>query len=492
MHKALLIDELIQLLFDICLEDSKGTLCYLARCCKAWKDPALDRIWRRLPSAAPLLALVQDSENAEPTTPVFTSYANRVRHVTHQQASSCDVPSFSCNVSDYEQTLKTYLSKLASVRVDYSSTGTLHSHLMISPRLQRMELDLGFRRSTRTSSNALHASFLLKEAAAIASLERLSVRGITCPAALDNISSVKTLRALCLHVSCPSMTTALISIGTLPALTELNIHTGHVSADAFTQAFEDKRLNRSSFFPSLTTLKIRASPQVLEALASLLAQHTLKDLSIEAEQPVGPPSSWLSAFQAISSNLSDTLDALTIEHSIDSIELEQADDTLPPAKSCHFTLENLRPLSNLPLRRFVLDSLLPPDMTDSDIVELAKWWPRLEHLELGHPDALNSVDEQWHIKATPSSLVSLASGCRNLERLVLSIDASHDVSRSTSLRNHPLSHLTIGSRLPPHQSVEEFVRLSFPSLTEFHPGLEDLHADCWRNVCSSVVTNYDN
>ncbi|KAH0836717.1 hypothetical protein J3R83DRAFT_8446, partial [Lanmaoa asiatica] len=58
MHSALLIDEILQLIFEVILNDGKTPLCRAARCCQAWKDPALDRIWRRLPSAVPLLSLL--------------------------------------------------------------------------------------------------------------------------------------------------------------------------------------------------------------------------------------------------------------------------------------------------------------------------------------------------------------------------------------------------------------------------------------------------
>lgn len=58
MHSALLIDEILQLIFEDILDDGKSSLCCTARCCQAWKDPALDRIWRRLPSAVPLLSLL--------------------------------------------------------------------------------------------------------------------------------------------------------------------------------------------------------------------------------------------------------------------------------------------------------------------------------------------------------------------------------------------------------------------------------------------------
>ena len=62
MHPALLIDEVLQLIFDFCADipntEPKWTYAQLARCCRAWKDPVLDRLWDRLNGVGPLLALV--------------------------------------------------------------------------------------------------------------------------------------------------------------------------------------------------------------------------------------------------------------------------------------------------------------------------------------------------------------------------------------------------------------------------------------------------
>ncbi len=62
MHAALLIDEILQLVFDFCADlpktEPKWTFAQLARCCRAWKDPAFDRLWARLTGVEPLLALL--------------------------------------------------------------------------------------------------------------------------------------------------------------------------------------------------------------------------------------------------------------------------------------------------------------------------------------------------------------------------------------------------------------------------------------------------
>ena len=58
MHQALLIDEIIRVIFDICGGEGRRTLDRLARCCTAWKDPALDILWSSLPCATPLFRLI--------------------------------------------------------------------------------------------------------------------------------------------------------------------------------------------------------------------------------------------------------------------------------------------------------------------------------------------------------------------------------------------------------------------------------------------------
>lgn len=58
MHPALLVDEILRQVFDFCSEHGRATLLSLALSCKAWKDPALDHLWIRLSSLAPLLHLV--------------------------------------------------------------------------------------------------------------------------------------------------------------------------------------------------------------------------------------------------------------------------------------------------------------------------------------------------------------------------------------------------------------------------------------------------
>jgi len=60
MHPTLLIDELLREVFDLCCLDNeyRKTLVQLARCCQAWKEPALQKAWENLPCIAPLVKLI--------------------------------------------------------------------------------------------------------------------------------------------------------------------------------------------------------------------------------------------------------------------------------------------------------------------------------------------------------------------------------------------------------------------------------------------------
>lgn len=64
MHSALLIDEILQEIIEACSawsgQECRSSLCQIARCCKAWSDPALDRLWARLDGVTPLLRLLPE------------------------------------------------------------------------------------------------------------------------------------------------------------------------------------------------------------------------------------------------------------------------------------------------------------------------------------------------------------------------------------------------------------------------------------------------
>ncbi len=58
MHQVLLIDEILQEIFHWCSVLEVNVLTQAARTCQAWKEPALDALYRELPSVEPLWSLL--------------------------------------------------------------------------------------------------------------------------------------------------------------------------------------------------------------------------------------------------------------------------------------------------------------------------------------------------------------------------------------------------------------------------------------------------
>jgi hypothetical protein len=56
-HAALCIPEILAIVLDNSVED-KSALAHSAQCCKAFLNPALDILWRDLPSVRPLQNLL--------------------------------------------------------------------------------------------------------------------------------------------------------------------------------------------------------------------------------------------------------------------------------------------------------------------------------------------------------------------------------------------------------------------------------------------------
>lgn len=71
MHPVLLVDEIVQTIFDslesvnpsLKVEDLQRTYALLARCCKAWKDLALDRLWNTVDGMEPILTVLRACED---------------------------------------------------------------------------------------------------------------------------------------------------------------------------------------------------------------------------------------------------------------------------------------------------------------------------------------------------------------------------------------------------------------------------------------------
>lgn len=492
MHPALFIDEILQLIFEAVLNDGKPSLCCAARCCRAWKDPALDRIWRRLPSAIPLLSLLPGFsmetdiivgfsspqpqlslthlKRLGPTTQdmsftAFHSYSIRVKHIVHRHGVLVDS---ACIPMD----LFHQLSNLESARIKSRATGEVALRMSLAPRLRALTLQVDYAKST-TSAHSMMS--LLQECS---SLEQLSVRGYSSEYLHIPLSKMTILRSLTLHLS--SLTPqAFMSVSTLPLLVDFDVHADRLSHDDLSAAIT--RLCDASFFPALEQLKIRAQPVLAALVVQQLPRNKLHSLHMDA---TGPASS--SAFEG----LFQAMATLPLHEFIleDAISIDESEDmpTYTPDKV--FTLEHLRPLSKVPLRRLILDTSLPPDLSDPGIGEMTKWWPLLEQLELGATTALENA-ETWKPRTSLASLAMLARGCKHLQSLAIVLDAdSLPESGPVPLVPHPLTSLSISSRSRPDiPSLSTLLCRLFPSLVDVTPGFVGEHEDAWAVIQAALI-----
>lgn len=91
MHQALLIDEILRIIFKICAEDHYSSLSRLARCCKIWTDPALDNLWWRLPCITILLRLLPGfrEKNVSPSLDTFLYCSSLPYSPDSKRSSRC-------------------------------------------------------------------------------------------------------------------------------------------------------------------------------------------------------------------------------------------------------------------------------------------------------------------------------------------------------------------------------------------------------------------
>lgn len=482
MHPALLIDEILDLIFEITLDYGKSSLCRAARCCKAWKDPALDRIWRRLPSAVPLLSLLPgcsveksgihlNHSIQDETFTGFRSYAIRVKHIVHRHQVLGDLLSFPAH-------LWYALDNLETSRIESRAMGNALLRMSLSPRLRVLTLHVGYAVSD-SASTAMYN--ILSHLTECSSLERLSVRGHSSACLRTPLSALARLHSLSLHLSSLTEQT-FMAVSTLPLLTDLDVHANRLSLDHLSATIAE-RFDGIPFFPSLQKLKIRAQPEVVDLIFQHLPHDKLHSLHIDTADS-DPPSAWgapLRTIAAVASQLHD----FTLEHSM-TVNESQDTPTYPIDK--FFTLDHFRPLSKLPLRRFILDSSLPPDFSDVDVEEMTKWWSLLHRLGLGALSALENTEATWQPRISLASLSTIAKGCKQLESLVITLDADSvlQVPQPIPPGPHSLSALSISSRSQPDtSSLSAIFSNLFPSLVEVTPGFVADHADAWYAVQST-------
>lgn len=388
------------------------------------------------------------------------------------------------------------LPSLTKVQISVPGWDSLTTMLSLSSKLRQLTLDLGFNKARTDAkgwSNDAVAAKYLKQVASVASIQQLELRGLALGSHGINsaLISMTSLRVLCLTTGNSLSAETFAAIAAFPCLGELEVHAGHLDADELADLMQS---HEAQLFPALQKLRIRAQAPLLRLVLQIMPTDHLKSLFVEAEQPVQPPSSWASALALIPVRASDTLRELTIEHHID-IDVQETDshltDTAAHSDSLtsdtQFTLASLRPLAKLPyLRRFILDTTLPPDLCDVDVDEITRWWPIIESLDLGGLMAPVDCHERiWKPRATLRCLDSFANHCPQLASLVINIDTdTENFARNGSKTLQSCLHnLTLGtSSAPEPLLLAQYLCQMFPALLEVD-GVA-AHEEEWRAVQS--------
>ncbi|KAJ7654466.1 hypothetical protein DFH06DRAFT_1047163 [Mycena polygramma] len=482
MHEVLLLDDVLRQILDLC----PTALPAVARTCRAWKDPALDGIWCHVGSLVPLLNLIPGLTyvdgiydvdcNVHPDLRVFTSYAQRIKHITqrHHTRLHPALLSVLCTAGT------PILNRLASTRLASTDPDCVPAALSLSPSLRQLDLDFGFKRRASEAAT-YYFEALLRVATGI---ERLRLRGLADERLNSGISQMSNLRSLSLRTGAFLTPETLVAISNFPSLSELEIEAGHIDADSLTEAWTSPASvgSCSPRFQSLEKLHICAQAPLLELFLQTIPPASLHTLRIEATTPPGSsPVPWSSIFDLIRINASYTLHDLTIEQHLDDIDLE----TIPASSTQNnrITFDIIRPLGALRrLRNLTIDMTCIPILCDADIEALAAWWPDLVHLDLGSLHSSECHPSIGTPRATLACLRAFASSMPLLQSLVLPLDLGAVPSPVPSAGSSTLSRATFTSFLPPLDpaATANYLRAVFPRLLEVEG--TDMHEVEWGKV----------
>ena len=501
MHPVLLIDEILRIVLDNIDSDSNRssalkTFYRIATVCRAWKDPALDYLWASLASVDPLLALLpghvsehpqylidmsdgpmpQDVLTHEPlpSNPLalFHAYASRVRNVG---PNSYSLPKLCPCIVDATNSASTLLPSLRSVRLVLKDAASQQfpPTLYLSRNLQSISVDVGFRSSKESLLGQHEALRAYLDAAArnASQLIHLRLRGHLPDRVINSVASMRNLRSFHLCGGSHLMPRTLVSIAGLPNLEYLRVQLDCINIADMVEALDSANSN-TALFPALRNLRVRASPAAAEALFAHFPSGKLRTLYLESDLKPRSVDSWVPALAVLAERTHTSLTDLSFEVLTSFCEAF----AFPP--KLHLTLATLTPLARLThLRRFVLDTSVPPDLCDTDLASVACWWPEIEELSLwSHPVEVFDFPAYFTTqpRATPASLVTFATQCSRLRRLGLPMDVAvlpPPAHPPQAVPSHPtLVHLTIGcvrmGKTIDPTGVAECIYRAFPALDE--------------------------
>ena len=504
MHSALLIDEILRNIFDLCSyhDRRRHTLVCASLSCKSWRDPALDLVWDRLTSFEPLLlllpgVLVIDGKyvclNLRPIGEVnhiclqllsriiypedlvvFRSYARRVKHVSYRRELKVHPTIY--NIFEHFLSLDANaFPVLASVHIYFPRCSRGFLPVPLSHSLRSLDFDLGFKfRDPRIDSMLCH--YLEQVGVLCPQLQQVNLRGFASQRLNHTLSTFTNIQTLSLQLGHSLSFTTLRSIMAFPRLLDLEVHAGHIEPDEF-----DNIIGPQDYIPFqlLSKLHIRAKTPQIRALFRHLQPNTLRHLHIDLQDDVPSATSWTKIFELINDKAS-SLVCLRLEHQfeIPHLQASVSTDTTQNASyntvvanygNLYMNLGTMETLRNLKhLRHFVCDVTIPFVVNDKDIEKIVSWWPDIEHIDLGFVPESDEIGFAWPTQLTVASLVFFAKHCLKLERLVMPLKLCDrslpikpiDLAPPNSLRSLAIAQLTTSQPL----KIATYLHNLFPHL----------------------------
>ncbi|KAK0202572.1 hypothetical protein DFS33DRAFT_1263476 [Desarmillaria ectypa] len=490
MHQVLLIDEILQEIFHWCSVLEVSVLSQAARTCQAWKEPALDALYRQLSSVEPLWSLLPSMKRGEQVIPsdelqVFHSYARRVRHITHT-ARSTKIPrnptiyASLCGGNSY------IFPNLTTAKFRLSKNGS-HPSLCLSPRLRELQLDVGFSAKDSGSEGLEY----LREITLIAChLQSLTFRGLV-PVQLDSIiQSMPTLHTLLLRTGRSVTADVITSISMLPHLNYLELHAQHLEAFQI----EDIWLSASGplRFPTLQNLRLRSTPDIAILILQNMQSTAVHTLSLDIETRDQTVPFWLPLFNVMQERFSTSLEHMSITHHLELDHDIPLDIDLINA----IDFAALRSLARLrDLRYLHFDTTVPIDIGIEEVIQMVAWWPNLKHLEMWPESVVDCDENSPHINSgstvrlTLDVLPVISASLPKLEFVALPLDTSGITEEIVSGLQVP-GHGTLQGvsfsypHAPDTNLLPLYLRKLFPALRQV--GHASGHDGLWASVAAEA------
>lgn len=383
------------------------------------------------------------------------------------------------------------LPNLTSVLLSRSGCNADASWIL-SEHLQEIQVIIGtMHESNLTRERATHLARLLqqwRESYPNSQLLKLYIRGWLSPALTRAIAPLTSLRSLSLLYGSSITPQLLRAISLFPFLEELNVHVDCVSVDDFNLVTPPPN---AIAFPRLRSLLISGTQPLITAVLELLQSDILEDLTIEVNSPILYASYWTPVLDMIVTKAYKSLRQLELLH---SIPIDSTPSLRLPTYSrseTAFTLESLRSLSVVHgLRSVILDTTIPPELTDRDIEEMAAWWPHIERLDLGtlpYPD--QELMHNWQPKTTVAALSSLAQRCPHLQSLTIPLDFSVVPDAPKSKEAAPITQQVLRTLTVGHHALAEPLSTFIQKVLDIFPSLRLMECDSGRDKQDVYVRN---